>query len=1137
MVKKVQGGFQVNEQKLKQLSEDNKSIDIPELHQPKNILGKWSSFFINRYKIAYLILLIIIILGITSYINIPRELQPEVIIPYSQVLIPYPGATPEEVESLITEKVENNLSGIEDLKAISSFSSVGASMIWLEFNQKTDMDKRISDIREKVNAIISELPDDAQDPIIEKIESNSGPIMIVNLSGDFSQSELKYYAEKIKDKLEAKSNISEVVVIGGLEREIKVTINPEKLAVYGINPSMLKQIIQASNLNFPGGTIKFDEKNYNIRTVGEIKDIEQIKNIVIGQNASNPLKIKDIATVEKSYKEVKSYSRMAVGLHSDNPHMQTSVALAIKKTKEADIIKTSSMVMDFLDENKGILFPEKTNISISGDLAEYIREELGTVTENANSGLFLVLVVLFLFIGLREATIVSIVIPLAIYMTLFFLNKLNMTLNTITLFSLVLAVGMLVDNGIVIMENVDRLRMKGLSATVAAETGANQIAPAVMASTLTTLAAFFPIALTPGIMGEFIKGIPITVMIALLSSFFLAVTLTPVLCSRFLKGNRMDDEVLSELPKNKIWIYHTKKIASILFIVILSLVAFKNNDGYGILSFIFAGLFGGLMFLKVYITKSDTHEHPIINKYAKILDKVIKKRIHRWTFIILLLVAFGASLSLIPMGILPIEMFSGQDNTRLYIDIETPDGSTIDKTTDVVKQIEQKLYKYEEIKSFVSNIGITGADSFDTFSMSSASGTPNIARITLDLVDEEDRSISSQEFSTILHDEVQDIAGATIEIVEIESGPPSGNAISIGIIGENLEKMNLVTDKYKEILSSIEGTIDISTSLNEGGPELQVQIDKEKAARYGLNDFMVGQAIRDYISGVKLTTLKINKQEIDVMLYHTTSDMKTKDDLKNMYFYTPDGRPIRFGQIASFTQTNISPTIRHEDSQRRINLMAQTKEGYNTNKIMQEFIQKTKNITLPDGISIKYAGEMGDTQESFSDMFINMIVAAILVYIILVAQFNSLTQPLIILFAVPLGLIGVMPGLVLTGNSFNFVAFIGVVALVGIAVNDAIVLVDYINYLRSNGYNLHDAVIQTGKTRFMPVMATTITTAGGILPLTLKEEFFASMGYSLIFGLMMSTILTLVAVPTLYTMLESFKHKKSLKKKTAQIMS
>ncbi|WP_430885799.1 efflux RND transporter permease subunit [Fusibacter sp. JL216-2] len=1098
------------------MKNDQEWRDIPELQQPRNILGKWAAFFIDRYKIVYLMLIAIIIIGVSAFVSLPRELQPEIVLPYGQIFTMYPGAAPEEVETLVTNKLESKLEEVEDLKTISSYSYSGVSNIWLEFEQGTDMEKRMNEVREKVTKAQYDLPADAETPEVNELQSNNSPIMIVNMSGDYTQAELKNYAELIEQRLETETVIADVLVIGGLEREIQVHVDPKRLAVYGISLDQIQASIQASNLNYPGGSATLDEKNFNIRTVGELENVEALNDVIVGYTQSGPIKIKDIAVVENGYKEVESYSKMSVGLGTDEAHMKSSVALSIKKKDTADVIRTSALVREILAEEHGKLYPANMKIQISGDTAEFVDEQLGAVMDNAFSGLYLVLVVLFLFIGLREAGIVSIVIPLAIMMALSFLNAADMTLNNITLFSMVLAVGMLVDNGIVIMENVDRLRAKGLDSRLAAEAGTNQIAPAIMASTLTTLAAFFPIALTPGIMGAFIKPIPITVMFALGSSFFLAITITPALCSVFL---RKRPKPTSEMPPVK---KHGLRIASVLFIVILAMQAFKGDDGYGLLSFGFAAIFGGFMFAKMYVKRTPGTEHPFINGYGKRLYSIVSKRSRRWILVGTLLVAFVGSMALIPLGILKVEMFGQSDYDRLYIDITTPKGSTLDQTAQVAEKIEGILFDYPEIETFVSNVGITGADSFDSFSGSS-SGTPNIARLTIDLYSADDRDRTSMDIAALLRERVKKIPGAEIEVTELEDGPPSDAPIVVGIIGEDLVKMEATANRFKSILMDIEGTRDVGTSLNSGGPEIEIRVDKEKAALYGLNDYTIAKTIRDSVAGLKATTYRSNQEEIDVMIRSGIDSMGSKDELKSMYFYNRQGQAIRFDQVASFIESETSPTIRHEDGRRRVNVFSQTVAGANTVEIMDAFKAKTENISLPDGVSVKYAGELGDMQDSFTDMLVNMVVAAILVYIILAVQFNSLSQPLIILFAVPLGLIGVMPGLVLTGNSFGFLAFIGVVALVGIAVNDAIVLVDYINYLRRNGYELYDAVRETGKTRFMPVLATTITTAGGILPITLKQEFFGPMGYALIFGLMMATVLTLVAVPTLYTMLEEFK--------------
>lgn len=1105
----------------------DKDEKIPELLLNQNILGKWSAFFINRYRVVFLIILAIIIIGISSYFELPRELNPEIIFPFGNVVTVYNGAAPDEVETLITNKIENKLEDLEEVKSMTSYSNFGYSMVWMEFEQGTDVDGKIEEMRDKLASIETELPEGAETPIIDSIKTNNTPIMVVNISGDYDLIELTDIAEDLKDRLELESDVLEALIIGGIEREIKIVINPQKLAVYGISLDQIKNIIATSNVNFPGGNIVLDDKNYNIRTVGQLENIKQLENLVIVYQDSGPLYLKDIATIIDGYKDTKSYSRLSVNMDSKEPIMKRSISISIKKKEDSDIIRTSSLIHEIIEVERGISYPDDLEVQISGDTAKFVRNSLGAVTSNALSGLFLVLIVLFLFIGFTEAVIVSTVIPLSILLALWMMKLNNMTFNTITLFSLVLAVGMLVDNAIVIMENIDRLRFKGLDAVTAASVGTNQIAPAVSAATLTTLAAFFPILLTPGIMGEYIKSIPLTVMFTLIGSFFVAMTITPAFCSILLKKHR--SQIIVE-HKNIKTIF--KKIFSILFIVILALAAFAEDGKIGLLSIIFAIIFGLMMAAKQFIKQKKFEDGFIIRNYSKILYKIIQKKKLRWTVVISVFSIFLTSIALPILNILKVEMFAQSDFDRIYIDIETPNGTTIEITDKISKEIEKLMFEYDEIAGFVANIGITGADSFS--SISDNAGDPNIGRIILDLIPEENRDITSMDLAAQIRGKLKNITGAKINIVEAENGPPSEAPIAIDIMGEDLSKVEIVASDFEEMLRNIPGTRDVTSTVSEGDPELQIRIDKERAARYGLNDMSIAMSIRNAVNGLKATTYRVNQEEIDVIIKTSESKLNKKTDIERLYFYNSKGQTIEFNQVARLIETKGYTTIVHEEMKRRVKVTSQLKDGIVAADVSKIFDEKIANYNLPKGLTTTQGGEIGDIQETFLDMFINMIIAAILVYLILAVQFNSLSQPFIILFTVPMALIGVMYGLLLMGHNFGFVSFVGVVALVGIAVNDAIVLVDYINYLRKNGYELYDAVRETGITRFIPVMATTITTAGGILPITLKQEFFAPLGYALIFGLTVATVLTLVVVPVMYTMLEEGKLKKERKRAIKQ---
>lgn len=1097
--------------------------DIPELNEPMNILGKWSTFFVNRYRVVYLLVLMILVLGTTSYFTLPRELQPEITLPFGHVLTIYNGAAPEEVENLITDEIEAAVSDIEDIKDITSYSGFGYSSVFVEFEQGVDIDEKISELREKVSGVQNDLPEDAETPSVEHYETNNSPILIVNITGDMDLVELKSIAEDIANRLETESDVQEALIIGGLEREIGIIVDPNLLFNYGISVDQIKGALANSNINFPGGSVTLDKKEYNLRTVGEFKGIDEIENIVIKYDGYTPIRLKDIAIVKDGYKEIDSYSRMSIDMETDEATTKQSISISVKKKKSADIIKTSGLVNDIIKDERGTLYPEDLDIFISGDTAKYVRDQLGAVTNNAVSGLFIVLIVLFLFIGFGESIVVSTVIPLAILTALWLLKISGMTLNTITLFSIVLAVGMLVDNGIVIMENIDRLRYKGLNAKEAAIVGTNQIAPAVFSSMLTTTAAFFPIALTSGIMGAFIRPIPITVIYALVSSFFMAITVTPALCAIVLKRHR--SEGFTESPKFKKF----KLFSSVLFIALLALLAFRDDGNIGLLSAVFALIFGAMMFIKQIKGDRKPEEIEFIQTYANALYKIISSRAKRRIAVGLTVLVFLMSMALPISGILKVNMFSQDDADRLYIDVNTPTGTTIDITNRIVADVEKELLEIPEITSFVANVGITGADSFD---MGSSSGSnPTIGRIIIDLSWPKDRNRTSMEIAEELRERVKGIPGGEVKVIELEGGPPSEAPIVVRISGDSLEELKEVTSDYETILKKLPGTRRVSSSVSRGDMELQIIVDKLKASQYGVNDLQVAMAVRNAVAGVKATSYRNNQDDIDIMIRTSDVKLNQKSDLNSIYVYSMSGQPIKLDSIATVKEVEGLSAIQHEDLKRRMTLTSELKANYNATEVTNAFKEKVADYDLPSGLSVTYGGEVQSVQESFTEMFRNMIVAVILVYMILAVQFNSLSQPGIILFTVPMAMIGVMPGLLLTGNEFGFVAFIGIVSLVGIAVNDAIVLVDYINYLRRNGYELYDAVKETGISRFIPVMATTITTAGGILPLSMKEKFFQPLGVALICGLMTATVLTLVIIPTMYTILEERKLKKADKRK------
>ncbi|HCC07327.1 MAG TPA: hypothetical protein DEP72_04110 [Clostridiales bacterium] len=1113
---------------------NNQKGNIPELTQPMNIFGKTASFFIKNTKITIFLIIITLFWGVNSFSNLSRELSPEVVLPYGMVTTIYNGAAPKEVETLVTDKIEAKLDELEHVKNITSNSGFGYSSVMVEFETGINIDDMVQKMQEKVSSVQSELPEGTIAPMVSSIKTNNSPILVYNIGGEYDFIQLRNIAKDIKKEIEKIHGTSDVMIIGGLDREIKIKVNPEKLAIYGISLQDIKNAITSSDINFPGGNIELDKKNYNIRTVAKIEDPKEFETIIIKYVENSPLYLRDIAVVEDGYSELDAYSRLYKNVPSGAKNVENTIAIAIKKKDTADIINVTKEIKKVVAEGKGKFYPDNLKVEITGDMAKYVDDQLSSVIHDAGAGLIIVVIVLFIFIQLSESLIVAMVIPLTLLLTFGLMKITDMTLNTITLFSLILAVGMVVDDGIVIMQNIDRLKHLGVDSDTAAKAGTNQIAPAVFSSTITTLGSFFPLMLTSGIMGEYIKGIPLTVIYALSASFFVAITTTPALSAIFLKGDKQKQEEVNK--KAKFIGKNASKVLGIALVVVLSIYAFMDTERPGfnptLFSWLSAALFGGLMYYKLYVAKNNEDgESAMIAGYGRILSWIISSRKRRWNTIFVAVVAFTLSMSLIPLGILKIEMFTPDDYTKFSVNVEAQKGTNIETTKKVVEDIEKELFKIPEIKDFVSNIGITGIDTTKEFDTGSSAATPNIAAISVDLVEKKDRKKSSMQIAEEVRAIVKEIPGAKITVSETQSGPPSSNPIYIQFVSDDLDSLKQIADSTEEILSNMKEVQNIDNTMQEGDPEIQIKINKEKAAAYGLNSAMIAMEVRNVVNGLKATTFKKDKEEINVIVKPIAADLSRVEDLNKITFKSYAGSQIPLNQVVEIIPGKSYSAINHKNLKKIAVVSSGVTKDVNALELTQVIKDKIIKKGVPTDVEVIYGGETEELQNTFTDMFVNMIVAILIIFAVLVIQFNSFSQPAIILVSVPLAMIGVMPGLALMGCTFNFVAFIGVVALIGIVVKNGIILIDYINYLRDGGIEREEAVIRTGKARFIPVLATTITAVGGIIPMTLKADFFAPLGYTIIFGLLVSTMLTLVVVPIVYIMFD----KKSKKVKGGRL--
>lgn len=1083
-------------------------MNLPELKMPKNFLGKISSLFVDKYKVVYLIIFTLIMSGALAYTTIAKETVPDISLNYLYVQTIYPGASAEDIESLVTKPIESAIQGLDGIDKITSDSSSNMSQVIVQFEDDFDMDKAEMNVNNKVDKI--SLPNGTMDPFIGVFETGEMPIYKLTVTGDYDLIALKAFAGDLKTEIEKVDGVREVNLSGGYEREIQVLIDFNKLAEYNMDINTVKNTLQASNINIPAGSNEIDGELLNIRVDESFSSMEEIENLMMLSSTGNAIFLKDVATVQDSYKTPDSYSDVYVAALGE-AHSTPAVYLSIKRTAGYDIVQPCEDIKAIIGKSHGSMIPTDVNLITTSDQSIDVTSDLSTVMNNAIGGLVTVIIVLFVFIGLNEALIVSAVIPLSLLMALVIMQKVGISLNTISLTGFIIALGLLVDNAIVVMENIDRLREEGASKIDAAKAGSNQVAPAVLAATLTTIAAFIPVAMTGGIMGKFLSVMPKTVIIIIAASFFMSIVITPALCARFLPKYKVDEKIAILKSKNK-------TIISILIIFGLSLFAFANNFKIELLTIIAATFFTGIYVAKLYFTKKGQEGNHVgfIENYKRYMIRLLKNGKQKALIIVMIIVVLIGSIATIPMGLLKLELFPYEEPTGIEVNITAPIGTLLKDTRRLTYETESKLFAYSDIESFNTTIG---------------ESSENKSLISIELIDKDDRTLKNDELINAIRQDVIEIPGANFEVKSITSmnRMQSGKAIQLGLVGDNLEELNLHAEDYLKVLKTIDGVVQPSLSTEGGLKELSINIDNNRAYMYGLNVSTIALEIRNQISGTTVGIYKEDGEEYDLSIYYDDDRITSVEDFDKINFLAQDGSIVNFNEVATIDFGVSSGLIQREDGNNIVNVEADLAFGYNANVVNKQFMDAVKEIKLPNSVELKVGGEANDMQEQMADMGKNFMLALLLVYIILVVQFNSLMQPIVILLSVPFAIIGVIFGLIVTGNNLGFYAMFGIVALVGIAVNDAIVLIDYINYLRTEGREKHDAIAEAVKTRFQPVLATSLTTMGGVLPLALFNAQFSQLGFALIFGLLASTVLTLLIIPIIYNSVDSFGEKVALK--------
>ncbi len=1030
-----------------------------------------SKFSVKRPVTITMFVLIVIILGSISLTELPIDLFPEIEVPVAVVATNYSGTGPQEMENLVTKPLEGAIATVGNIENISSISSEGSSIVIAQFAFGIDMDLATLEMREKVDLVKGFLPDQSGEPLVIKIDPNALPVYQLALSTKGDLAGLQTLTEDtISQRFERLDGVASVDILGGFAREIEIAVNPNELANLGLNINGLSQIISSSNLNLPGGSVKNGEQEYSVRISGEFSDVEEIRDMAIPLNSGEVLKLSDIAKVNLVRKELSSISRT---------NGEDSINLSMQKQSGKNTVQVSNLINKEVE--KLIKDYPDLEIDIVLDSADFITKSINTVVKNTLFGSLFAVLILYIFLkNIRTTLIIGVSIPISLISSFILLYFNGITLNILTLGGLALAVGMLVDSAIVVLENIFRFNSEGYSREDAAIQGASEVGMAITASTLTTVAVFIPIVFVKGVVGTIFKDFAITVTLSLLASLVVSLTLIPMLASKIMKVD----------PRE------------------LNLKGRKLSKVY-------------IFFDNIYIK--------LEGFYKKVLIKSLAKR--RRTMILAVSIFLISILSLVTVG---VEFLPATDEGNLIINVSVPPTTGIEKTDKAVMNVETLLVGIDEVETISTNI-----NGSNMMMMGRPAGNGGTISVVLAPLSERNRKTSeiAEEVRTL----VKDIPGVEISVTQPSNTAAIGslNPISIAIKGAELSVLEDISEDIKEILESVEGTREVSSSLSDSVPEIEVRVKKDIAASYGLTPAVVANNVRNSGAGSTVTRLKTGGDEIDIVIRDSSDITESLNNFRYMDISTPMGTNVPLSQLADIELVTGPRAINRDNQERQVTVTSDIIDR-DLNEILVDVRAKLADYEIPGGYTYNLGGENEEIVDAFQELGKALVLAIILIYMVMAAQFESLLYPFIIMFTIPLAFGGGALGLFLTRRALGVTSLIGVIILSGIVVNNGIVLIDYINTLRKSGKDRYEAIVTAGPVRLRPILMTTLTTILGLIPLTLGigegAELIAPIGSVVIGGLTLATILTLVVVPVMYTLLDdlSIKIKKKFTKKDRQ---
>jgi multidrug efflux pump subunit AcrB len=987
----------------------------------------------------------IIALGTLSFIALPRELSSEISFNWAFVAVPYPGVSSEEIERLVTVPLEDEIQDVRGIDSITSQSAEGRSFLSVKFKQMSDEEfrARFQDLRTELDKVT--LPEDALDMIVMNFTSSDlFPVIAVNLHGKVGEKQLNKLAEELKDRLMNISGVSKLEMIGDREREIWVQADPIKLEGYQISLGMIQAAIAAQGVNIPGGSLSLGRQEVLVRILGEFETAEQIRKVIVRSTPTGQaIRVEDLAEVTETFEEAETINRL---------DLEPVISMNISKKKEASSMAVTEEIKKVSEE-----FVRKSGnqvrVTFSQDSSEMIDDILTKLSRNAWTGFIIVVMVLMLVLGFRNAILAALGIPLSFLACFIFLHRSGGSFNGNSLFGLVLVLGIIVDDAIIIVENCFRHRQLGKSWSQAAIDGTQEVMAPVLSATGTTIAVFLPLMLMPGIVGKFMSIIPITVSLALLASMIEAFVILP---SHFADWPGRKDIV----AKEPLWLQDLRQA------------------------------------------------------YLPVLKWVIKKR-YLVALVFVPLLVVGA-LSCIPL--VGVDMFAAEEISSFQVRLRMPNGTNLKASSQIVSQFETRarLLPNEEIRSVRAAAGFLMTDEDWIF-------RTDVAELWIDLVPSYDRKRSLDQIMEDLRGKVANISGpVSVKFAKINTGPPVGKPVEVKVKGKYIDSLEQVADELKGVLTKMKGLREIDDDFRPGTQEIRLRVDPAKAAMFQLSVGQVGQAVRSAIYGITADTMTDADEEIDVVVRVNKNYFSRHEDLLRLPILTPMGKTIFLRQVAEFSIQPGYAEIRRYKQERAITVSASIdEEQTDVMAVNQEVEDKFENLAKRHpGVSLDFSGEFQEFKESFASIAQLFLFGIFLVYLILGTQFRSYLQPLVIIGTVPLAFIGAILGLLVSGNPFSIGTLFGIVALAGVAVNDAIVLVSFINQRKKEGKEPLQAVIEAAGMRLRPILLTSITTIAGLVPMAVglggMSLTWAPFANTIVWGLAVATLMTIFLIPAAY---------------------